>query len=116
MYASDSGLISNQKCVKRRIGMIKHLHVLAILVALFCASTSTWAGVKDSDLITAAGKGNLPRVKALLAAKTNVNAKTDNGVTALIAASENGHEEVVVALLAAKADVNAAANDGGYGK
>jgi serine/threonine-protein phosphatase 6 regulatory ankyrin repeat subunit B len=46
-------------------------------------------------------------VRALLAAKADVNAKTLwNNLTALIVASQNGHLEVVRALLAAKADVN----------
>jgi len=73
------------------------------------------SGVGD-DLIKAAGKGDLARVKALLAAKADVNAKTANGSTALMVASEFGdlfgHLEVVRALLDAKADVNAkTAND-----
>jgi uncharacterized protein len=41
-----------------------------------------------------------------------VNAKADNGGTALIQASQNGHLEVVRALLAANADVNAKLADG----
>jgi ankyrin repeat protein len=51
-------------------------------------------------------------VRALLAAKVDVDAKTADGVTALIIASQKGHLEVVRALLAAKANVNVkAAND-----
>ena len=64
-------------------------------------------------LITAAMIGNLPRVKALLDARGDVNARDDNGGTALMAASEQGHLDVVRALLDARADVNARAGDGG---
>jgi ankyrin repeat protein len=82
------------------------------------------------NLIAAAGKGDLLRVKELLAAGSDVNAKTDNstgmrienarvagmyeavGGTALMAASQNGYLEVVQALLDAKADVNAKASNG----
>jgi ankyrin repeat protein len=45
-------------------------------------------------------------VRALLAAKADVNTKLPNGATALMVASQNGQLEIVRALLAAKADVN----------
>jgi ankyrin repeat protein len=48
----------------------------------------------------------------LLGKGTDVNAKTDEGVTALMAASMNGHAEVVELLLAKGADVNSKANNG----
>ena len=48
----------------------------------------------------------------MLTAKADVNAKTGNGVTALIVASREGQLEIVRALLDAKADVNAKMSDG----
>ena len=51
-------------------------------------------------------------VQALLAKGAEVNAKNNNGVTALMAASLSGHLEVLQALLAKGADVNAKANNG----
>lgn len=49
----------------------------------------------------------------LVAAGADVNAKRNDGVTALWLAAQEGHTEVVNVLLAAKADVNAKKNDGG---
>jgi ankyrin repeat protein len=63
------------------------------------------AGVKD-DLIKAAGRGDFPEVKRLLAKGADVNAKDDLGMTALILASGLGHREVVQLLLDKGADVN----------
>jgi WD40 repeat protein/uncharacterized protein YecT (DUF1311 family) len=58
--------------------------------------------------------GNVEVVRALLAAKADVNVKSNkNGRTALMAASLFGTVEVVRELLAARADVNAKSNDGG---
>ena len=61
----------------------------------------------SDDLIEAAGKGDLVRVKALLAAGADVNATDKNGSFPLLLASAQGHLDVVQALLAAGADVNA---------
>jgi ankyrin repeat protein len=81
--------------------------VLATLVLVTCVLASPRANAQANDLINAAGKGDLPRVKALLDAGSDVNARLSDGHTALIAASENGRLEVVRLLLDAKADVNA---------
>ena len=74
---------------------------------------STQASNQGGSLITAASKGDLPRVKTLLAAGSDVNAKASDGSTALMMASFNGHLEVVRALLDAKADVNTKWGDHG---
>jgi hypothetical protein len=67
----------------------------------------------EKDLIEAAREGDLVRVKSLIAAGADVNAKdTKWGSTALMEAAIEGRVEVVEALLAAKADVNATSNDG----
>ncbi len=87
-----------------------HRLAAVVLVATACGFTGTWANAQSNDLITAAGRGDLPAVNALLKAGADVNdaKNTFSGpITALIEASSNGHLEVVQALLAAKADVNA---------
>jgi ankyrin repeat protein len=87
-----------------------HRLAAVILAALACGFTSTLANAQSNDLITAAGRGDLPAVNALLQAGADVNddKNTISGpTTALMEASSNGHLEVVQALLAAKADVNA---------
>ena len=63
------------------------------------------AGQEDSIAI-AAGKGDLARVQALIAAQADVNAKAANGATGLMLASTNGHADVVKALLEDHADPN----------
>jgi uncharacterized protein len=72
-------------------------------IALFAVALNT----TQDELLEASAAGDLSRVKTLLAAKTNVNAKDQHGYTALIVASSNGYLEVVRALLAEGADVNA---------
>ncbi len=63
------------------------------------------------DLLTAAGRGDLTAVNALLQkAGADVNDAKETALgptTALMKAASNGHLEVVQALLGAKADVNA---------
>ena len=51
----------------------------------------TRAKAQGNDLCDAADKGDLSRVKALLKAKTDVSAKADNGLTALMWAKEHHH-------------------------
>jgi FOG: Ankyrin repeat len=63
-------------------------------------------------LFVASLQGHLEIVQALLAAKADVNAKVNDGPSALLMASQQGHVEVVRTLLAANADVNAAAANG----
>ena len=61
----------------------------------------------DRQLIEAAGCGDLGLVKTLLEKGANVNAKDDQGMTALIAASRQGRVEVAQLLVDRDADVNA---------
>lgn len=87
-----------------------HRLTAVILAAMACGFTGTLANAQGNDLITAAGRGDLPAVNALLKAGADVNDDKNTVLgptTALIEASSNGHVEVVQALLAAKADVNA---------
>ncbi len=73
-------------------------------------SASSWAA--EANLIDAASAGDLARVRSLLAAGSDVNAKDKDGVTALMKASQSGRIEVVRALLEAKANVNAKLKNG----
>ena len=54
-------------------------------------------------------------VKLLLEAKADIDAKANNGATALIMASSEGHSDIVRLLLEAKADVNAQGQEWKYG-
>ena len=70
------------------------------------------ANAQENELITAAGKGDLSRVKALLNSGTDVNVKNERGGTALLRASFYGYLEIVQILLSDGAEINAKTNDG----
>lgn len=65
-----------------------------------------------SYLLTAASKGDLPAVKALLDSGASANAKDEDGITALMYAARKDKFEVVSALLNKGADINAKDNGG----
>jgi ankyrin repeat protein len=65
-----------------------------------------------TELMTAAGEGDLPRVLALLEAGAEIDERNANGGTALMYAVSNNHLEVVSLLLARGADPNARARIG----
>src|ERR1700691_1652737 len=87
--------------------------MLNILAAVGYVLAITSANAQAGTLIDAALRGNVPRVRVLLDAKADLNAKNSDGATALIVASQDGHADVVRVLLDAKADVNAKDNYGG---
>ncbi|MGA7833268.1 MAG: ankyrin repeat domain-containing protein [Terracidiphilus sp.] len=91
--------------------MLKHLLkrslILGVSSVMACAITGIQANAQGGGLITAAGKGDLVQVTALLNAKTDVNVKNYRGETALMVAAKNNHLDVVWVLLDAKADVDA---------
>src|SRR5580692_12368643 len=91
-----------------------HRLAAVVLVATACGLTGTLANAQSNDLVTAAQRGDLPAVNALLRSGVDVNASrtVSDPTTALVAASEQDHLEVVQALLAANADVNARAGRG----
>ena len=68
----------------------KFVHAVALLVAVGLSAAAPTNAAQD-NLIEASGAGDLSQVKALLAAKADVNAKTPDGRTALMLASQNGH-------------------------
>jgi hypothetical protein len=86
------------------------MHDVLAAVAYVFAITS--ANAQEGTLIASALRGDLPRVRVLLDAKADLNARNGDGATALILASQAGHADVVRALLAAKADVNAKTSNG----
>jgi ankyrin repeat protein len=92
---------SKAKRLRRRSLILRILAVLLLLVP------SAQANAQSDDLFNAAGKGDLARVKTLLANGADINAKSHNGGTALIWASYFGKPEVVQALIDKGADVNA---------
>ncbi len=70
-------------------------------------SGDTPANAQGDDIFNAAAKDDLPRVKALLAGGADENAKTAEGVTALMVAVKEGHLDVARALINADSDLNA---------
>jgi ankyrin repeat protein len=125
MYASRDGNVELTRTLlaaKADVNTMDKYGIWALLRALAGGHTEVVKllretgskGFGEEDLYKAASEGNLARVKSLIAAKVNVNAKNKDGLTALMWASNEayGHVEVVRALLAAKADVNAKNNDG----
>lgn len=78
-------------------------NLLFISLFAFCLN----ATLQGQDLIKAAKKGNIEKVKILLAEEVDVNEQDKNGSTALMSAALNGHINIVEILLAAGADMKA---------
>ncbi len=101
-------MISGQTGYKARI-----LAALIVVCALW--ATVAIAGVNE-DFFEAAKRGDLPAVKRFIANGINVNAKANDGTTALMYAlmyaSREGHKQIVQLLLDKGADVNAKGNEG----
>jgi len=70
------------------------------------------ASAQGNDLLDAVGKGDLARVKVLIAAKADVNAKFEGGITLLMLASMKGETKIADELIGAGADVNARNENG----
>jgi hypothetical protein len=82
------------------------------LAILLCSAVFGEAPALDEDLLTAARKGDLPGVKALLEKGAALEAKSRYGQTPLFFAARNGHEDVVKFLLTKGASPNV--NDSFY--
>ncbi len=85
------------------IKLNRRLPLLLLVLSLFSCSPSP-----DTQLLTAAKKGDASAVKAALAEGADVNAKDKQDETALILAAKNGDLPLVKILAEAKADLNAA--------
>jgi hypothetical protein len=82
------------------VGKASWVAWLMAVVALW--ATVAFAGVNE-DLMQAAERGDLPKVKRLLAKGAKVNAKSNPGDTALMFATEAGHRELRELLIQAGA-------------
>jgi uncharacterized protein len=83
-----------------------------VLSLVLCISPSIYAGDINVDLIEAAAKGEITRVKNLLAKGADVNAREQQGRTALMEAAAKGQTASVEVLLAKGADIHARDQDG----
>ena len=70
-------------------------------------------GGEVNDLIQASFNGDILKVKKLLEEGADINAKDEDGKSALQMASSYGHTDIVKLLLEAGADINAKDNDWG---
>jgi|SRR5271157_6101415 len=93
----------------RKIGIAVGVIGVLIMPALFCSVVYADQG---AALIQAAGKNDLTQVQNLLEQGTDVNAKDDDGVTALTGTSFEGHFDVAKLLVEKGADVNIKRKDG----
>lgn len=88
------------------------LFVFCILVlSSFLFTSATFAETTNNDLgadlVRGAFSGDLLEVKRLLENGANVNAKREDGLTALMGASLEGHQEIVELLLTKNPEVDA---------
>ena len=92
----------------RRLGVVLGVLTAVVIVCVLNIRTKrrpTWP-------IETAGSGDLKQAESLPAGGAKVNAKDEDGRTALMRAAEEGSAEIVKALLAAGAEVNLRADDG----
>ena len=94
----------------------KKLMAVVVLVAVVCAVPSWGAQfrkrISDQQFLEMCKEGNTQGVIEAIKSGANVNAKDNDGFTALILAAVFGHTEIVKALIQAGADINAKNNDG----
>jgi len=96
-----SGLPGEHTTMKRTRGYV--------LVAL-CALMSASLHAQSDSLWSAARDGNLENVRAALADGADVDARAEDGATALFSAAEYGHAAIVAFLAEYGADVNVRAS------
>jgi len=82
--------------------------IVRVCVVVAALSATVFSAGGDSPLTAAVKARDLTAVRALIKARTDVNAKSGDGSTPLLLAVHNSDIEIVRALIAAKADVNAA--------
>lgn len=76
-------------------------------MALICAAAALAAPLHEAAI-----RGDLPNLNRRISAGDDVNARANNGLTALHLAGYLGHRDIVNSLLAAEAEVDVRANDG----
>lgn len=79
---------------------------LLTLLLVTVSASGVLAGEIEEKLFRATEKRDVKEVKELLENGVNVNARSNNGNTALILAAVNGHKEIVELLIDKGADVN----------
>ena len=82
------------------------------LFVLFAFLMSTAFAADIPYLLTAASKGDLATVKAMLDSGVNAETKDENGITALMYAARKNNAEVASLLISKGAQVNAKDNGG----
>ncbi|MGV8072939.1 MAG: ankyrin repeat domain-containing protein [Syntrophobacteraceae bacterium] len=87
---------------------INHFQLLIIIMALALGP----AGCSKSDIDSAAKLGDIEKLRAEIAAGSDINKRGENGNTPLHFATWGGHVECVRILLEHHADVNAVNKDG----
>ncbi len=95
---------------------MKQLVVLVLITTLLLGGWGWLEGIgwadKGLDLLRASAAGNISRVRELIKAGADVNAKTKDGETVLMWASFSGHVDTARELIKAGADLNAKQKDG----
>ena len=81
--------------------------LIAVVLVVGCGPSVPDTSIQDAILL-----GNIEAIKQHLAAGTDVNAKYDDGWTALHRAARVGHNEIAELLIAKGADVNAKMDNG----
>ncbi len=79
-------------------------------LVVMCAMVGSSLAARNEPLWSAARQGNLEEVQAALAAGTEVDARAEDGATALFYAARYGHAEVVEFLAARGANLNVVAS------
>ena len=88
--------------------------ILTALIICAGVSASAWAApMSDAEFLELCASGSIPRLQIAIENGANVNAKDQNGMTALMrAARDNFHPVVLQTLLGAGADPNPRDKDG----
>jgi uncharacterized protein len=76
-----------------------------LCLALLCLTLCAQAAGPDADLLDAARQGDLEKVKSLLAAGANIDAKNKYGITPLFYAAWSGHAAIVQLLIEKGANI-----------
>ena len=98
------------RCRTQTAGFLRSFSVVLVLLPLLF--TYTACGDINSKLRDAAEAGNTAKVEQLLKQGVDLNAKQEDGRTALMVAAFPGHTETAKALIDAGANANAKTNNG----